>query len=727
MDDLSELGMVDFDVIMGMDWLYSCFSKLDCRTRTVRFEFPNESVIEWKRDDVVPKDDGTLRYQGRLYVPNVDGLRERIMIEAHTSRYFVHPGLTKMYRDLKEVYWWNDMKRNVADFVARCPNCHQVKDEHQRPVEQYAQLYIKEIIRLHGTPISIFFDRGAQFTNNLWKTFQQGLGTQKVVGDPLLIVPAESIEVNEELTYEEILVAILDRQVCKLRNKEITSVKLMLRVFFFGDILLVRPRFPLFLCYVASLVHVYVVRIKVARIPELCSELRKAQSEMVRTRSTRSGGQALGPPVRDVSAETPTDESVLVVRDLPDVFPVNLSGMPPGRDIDFGIDLVLGTQPISIPPYRMTLVELKEILEELPDKGFVRPSVLPWGAPVLFVKKKDDSMRICIDYKQLNKVTIKNKYPLPHIDDLFDQLQGSGSYTVYCDASRIGIGYVLMQDIGVIVYASCVHISQESPTLIQAKGSELEATEIANVAADALSRKVESLGSLAYIPVGETPLALDVQVFANRFVSLDISKSSRVLACFISRPSLFECIKAHQHDDPHLLVLKDTVQHGDAKEVTIGDDGVLRLQGQICVPNVDGLRELILKVAHSSRGSWDQFLLLVEFAYNISYQSSIQMAPYVALFGRRCRSLIGWFEPGKARLLGTDLVRDSFENVKLIQERLRTAQSRHKSYADRKARDIAYMVGEKVLLRVSPMKGVMRFEKREKLSVRYIVPFEVLE
>ncbi|XP_070034490.1 uncharacterized protein [Nicotiana tomentosiformis] len=107
-------------------------------------------------------DDGTLRYQGRLSVPNVDGLRERIMTEAHTSRYSVHPGSTKMYHDLKEVYWWNDMKRNV-------------------------------------------------------------------VGDPSTIVPVETIEVNEELSYEEIPVAILDRQVRKLRNKKIASMKVLWR------------------------------------------------------------------------------------------------------------------------------------------------------------------------------------------------------------------------------------------------------------------------------------------------------------------------------------------------------------------------------------------------------------------------------------------------------------------------------------------------------------------
>lgn len=102
--------------------------------------------------------------------------------------------------------------------------------------------------------------------------------------------------------------------------------------------------------------------------------------------------------------------------------------MPPDRDSDFYIDLAPGTQPIFIPPYRMAppeLKELKEQLQDLLDKGFIKPSVSPWGAPMLFLKKKDGSMRMCIDYRQLNKVTIKNKYPLPRIDDLFDQLQGA--------------------------------------------------------------------------------------------------------------------------------------------------------------------------------------------------------------------------------------------------------------------------------------------------------------
>ncbi|KAL0543947.1 hypothetical protein IC582_019057 [Cucumis melo] len=115
-----------------------------------------------------------------------------------------------------------------------------------------------------------------------------------------------------------------------------------------------------------------------------------------------------------------------VVREYPDVFLDELPGLPPSREIDFAIELEPNTAPISRASYRMAPTELKELmvqLQELLNKGFIRPSVSSWGAPVLFVKKKDWSMHFCIDYRELNKVTVKNRYPLPRIDDLFDQLQ----------------------------------------------------------------------------------------------------------------------------------------------------------------------------------------------------------------------------------------------------------------------------------------------------------------
>ncbi|GJS51062.1 putative reverse transcriptase domain-containing protein [Tanacetum coccineum] len=125
-------------------------------------------------------------------------------------------------------------------------------------------------------------------------------------------------------------------------------------------------------------------------------------------------------------------EDVPVVLDFQEVFPKEFPGVPPTRQVEFRIDLVPGAAPVARAPYRLAPSEMKEMsyqLQELSDKGFIGPNSSPWGAPILFVKKKDGSFRMCIDYRELNKLTVKNRYPLLRIDDLFDQLQGSSVYS----------------------------------------------------------------------------------------------------------------------------------------------------------------------------------------------------------------------------------------------------------------------------------------------------------
>ncbi|GJU99202.1 putative reverse transcriptase domain-containing protein [Tanacetum coccineum] len=129
--------------------------------------------------------------------------------------------------------------------------------------------------------------------------------------------------------------------------------------------------------------------------------------------------------VMEKKADEKRLEDISVVKEFPDVFPEDLPGIPPVRQVEFQIDLIPGAAPIARTPYRLAPSEMQELsnqLQELTDRGFIRPSTSPWGAPVLFVKKKDGSFRMCIDYRELNKLTIKNRYPLPRIDDLFDQL-----------------------------------------------------------------------------------------------------------------------------------------------------------------------------------------------------------------------------------------------------------------------------------------------------------------
>ncbi|XP_070002860.1 uncharacterized protein [Nicotiana sylvestris] len=151
----------------------------------------------------------------------------------------------------------------------------------------------------------------------------------------------------------------------------------------------------------------------------------------------------------------------------------------------------------------------------------------------------------------------------------------SGSYTVYCDASRIGLGVVLMQSSKVIAYAlRLLNVHEKN------------------------------------YPIYDLGLAL-----ANQFVRLDVYEPIHVLAYTVARSSLFECIRDWMYDDPHLFVLRDTIRHGSAKQVTIGDDGVLRMQDHICVPNVDGLRELIVKCEHHRPGGLLQKLEIPEWKW----------------------------------------------------------------------------------------------------------------
>ncbi|KAA3460383.1 DNA/RNA polymerases superfamily protein [Gossypium australe] len=171
---------------------------------------------------------------------------------------------------------------------------------------------------------------------------------------------------------------------------------------------------------------------EVVVIGERRNYLSNVVSALKAEKMVRKGYEAFLTFVRALEAKELTVGDVRTVKEFSDVFPEELLGLPPDREVEFSIDLLPGTAPVSIAPYRMAskeLVELKAQIQELLDRGFIRPSVSPWGAPVLFVKKKDGSMRMCIDYRQLNKLTIKNKYPLPRIDDLFDQLRGASVFS----------------------------------------------------------------------------------------------------------------------------------------------------------------------------------------------------------------------------------------------------------------------------------------------------------
>ncbi|GJW73880.1 putative reverse transcriptase domain-containing protein [Tanacetum coccineum] len=701
-------------------------------------------------------------------------------------------------------------------------------------------------------------------------------------------------------------------------------------------------------------------------------------------------------------------EDVPIVRD----FPKDLPGIPPARQVEFQIDLVPGAAPVARAPYRLAPSEMKELaeqLQELSDKGFIRPSSSPWGAPVLFVKKKDRSFRMCIDYRELNKLTVKNHYPLPRIDDLFDQLQGSSVYSkidlrsgyhqlrvreedipktafrtryghyefqvmpfgltnalavfmdlmnrvckpyldkfvivfiddiliysknkeeheehlklilellkkeeLYAKFSKCefwipkhkGLGAMLMQNEKVIAYASRqLKIHEKNYTThdlenwsfgfrVALRCGDITYTEQAitiryhpgkaNVVADALSRKERSKPLRVRALVMTIGLNLPKKILEAQTEALkpenltaedvggmlrqDLTKerlkpradgtlclnnrswlpcygdlrtlvmheshkskysihpgSDKMyqdlkqlywwpnmkanIATYVSKCLTCSKVKA-EHQKPsgllvqpeipewkwekitmdfvtklpkttngydtiwvivdrltksaHFLPMRETdpmeklmklymkevvTRHGVPVSIISDRDGRFtslfwkalnkalgtRLDMSTAYhPETDGqsertiqtLEDMLRACVLDFGKNWDRHLPLVEFSYNNSYHTSIKAAPFEALYGRKCRSPVCWAEVGDAQLTGPAIIHETTEKIVQIKSRIQAARDRQKSYANIRRKPMVFQVGDKVMLKVSPWKGVVRFGKRGKLNPRYVGPFKVIE
>ncbi|GJR02259.1 putative reverse transcriptase domain-containing protein [Tanacetum coccineum] len=590
-------------------------------------------------------------------------------------------------------------------------------------------------------------------------------------------------------------------------------------------------------------------------------------------------------------------EDVPIVREFPEVFPKDLPGLSPAQQVEFQIDLVPSVVPVARVPYLLAPAELQELstqLQEISGRGFVRPSSSPWGAPVLFVKKKDGSFWMCIDYRKLNRLTVKNRYPLPRINDLFDQLQGSRVYSkidlrsgyhqlrvreedipktkfrtrydhyefqvmpfgltnapavfmdlmnrvckpyldrvvivfidyiliysksrkeheghlklilsegihvdpdkiesikdwaspktpteihqflekakaafkmlkqklysvqilalpersenfvVYCDASHKGLGAVLMQKEKVIAYASrqlkvhkknyTTHNLELGLVVFALKmwRHYLYGTKKANVVADALSRKERS-----------KPLRVRALVMT---IGLNLPKQ------ILSAHS--EAMKEEN------FINKDL--HGMIDKLEPRTDGTLCLNNRSWIPCFGDLRALIMYESHKSKYSihpgsdkmyqdlkklywWpnmkseiatyvSKYLTCAkvkieyqkpsEFSYNNSYHTSIKAAPFEALYRHKCRSSICWAEVGDRQLTSPEIIHEKTEKIVQIKSRIQAACDRQKSYADVRRKPLEFQIGDKVMLKVSPWKGVIRFGKRRKLNPHYIGPLKIID
>ncbi|GJZ06259.1 putative reverse transcriptase domain-containing protein [Tanacetum coccineum] len=532
---------------------------------------------------------------------------------------------------------------------------------------------------------------------------------------------------------------------------------------------------------------------KVVRIPLLDGKVLKVLGEKLKEKVRK---------LISAKAKEKKHEEIVVVKDFPEVFPDDLSGLPPVREIEFRIELIPRAMPVAKSPYRLPPSELEELvgkLKELQDTSFIRPSSSPWGALVLFVKKKDGSFRMCIDYRELNKLTIKNRYPLPRIDDLFDQLIGSQ----YLSKIDLRSGYhqlrVREDDIPKTAFKSRYGhfeftVMPFGLTNAPASKTREEHKEHLRLVLELLKKERLSkcvghipLGGL--IPLNRTTEGLDAVKSSKSFVD-----TSRTGSYPDTRPIC----------DPKKEACDESarLQKGLDEMIELRCDGVLYYLDRIWVPLKGDERTLIMDEEHKSKyavhpradkmyydlrdrywwpdrltksahflptredykmdrlisdrdirftsrfwqsmqealgtrldmstayhprtdgqskrtiqtledmlracvldfgGSWDVHLPLVKFSYNNSYHSSMRCTPFEALYGRKCRSPIMWAEVGEA------------------------AREYQKSYADKTRKPLEFSVGDYVLLKVSPWKGVVCFGKKGKLTPIFVGPFKIIE
>ncbi|GJS21986.1 putative reverse transcriptase domain-containing protein [Tanacetum coccineum] len=514
-------------------------------------KFP-EAIREQKLE---PRADGTLCLNGRSWLPCYGDLRTVIMHESHKSKYSIHPGSDKMYQDMKKLYWWPNMKADIATYVSKCLTCAKVKGEHQRisgllvqpkiPEWKWDNITMDFVTKLPktsqgydtiwnalGTNLDMSTayhpqtdgqsERTIQTLEDMLRAYAIDFGKGWVNHLPLVefsynnsyhasikAAPFEALygrkcrspvcwtEVGEaqilgpELIQEttEKIIQIKQRmQAARDRQKSYADLKRKPMEFQVGDKVMLKvspwkgvvrfgkrgklnPRYvgpfkvlekvrevayKLELPEELSRLHFVeepleivgreVKRLKQSRIPLVKVRwnskrgpefdvafdlLRDALSAIFGLSELKEISQRVANTIEAIAMNVGIKGTagVIAQSERTETMKTKLEvlehGLPPTRQVEFQIDLVPGAAPVARAPYRLAPSEMKELseqLKELSDKGFIRPSSSPWGAPVLFVKKKDGSFWMCIDYRELNKLTMKNRYLLPRIDDLFDQL-----------------------------------------------------------------------------------------------------------------------------------------------------------------------------------------------------------------------------------------------------------------------------------------------------------------
>nr|GEV70126.1 putative reverse transcriptase domain-containing protein [Tanacetum cinerariifolium] len=530
-------------------------------------------------------------------------------------------------------------------------------------------------------------------------------------------------------------------------------------------------------------------------------------------------------------------QDVPVIRNFPEMFPDDLPGLPPPRQVEFKIELIPGAAPVGRAPYRLAPSELKELsdqLKELFEKGFICPSSSPWGAPVLFVKKKTDlfacyhQLRIreedipittfrtryghfefqvmpfgltnapVVFMDLMNRVCklYLDKFVIVFIDDILIYSKNKDDHEkhlkiilellknekLYAKFLKCDLWLESIQFLGHVIDSNDVDVDPAKVEAICNWSAPTTPTE--NLCSTPILALAE--GTEIFIVYCDAPLkgfgAVLMQrekviTYASRqlkkhkenYATHDLELGAVVFARRLWRHYLYgtKCTVYTDHKslqyilDQKELNMRQTrwiellsdynyeiryhpVRGSEGRERESREPGEETLQKSLGTqlnfstayhPKMGGqsertiqtLEDMLRACVIDFSNRWDRHLPLVEFSYNKSYFAIIKAAPFKALYGRKCRSPVSWSEVGDSQLTGPELIRETTEKIVQIKNRLLTTRSRQKSYADVRCKPMEFEVGDMVMLKVSPLKGVIRFGKRGKLSPRYIGPFEIIE
>nr|GEU86592.1 putative reverse transcriptase domain-containing protein [Tanacetum cinerariifolium] len=422
-------------------------------------------------------------------------------------------------------------------------------------------------------------------------------------------------------------------------------------------------------------------------------------------------------------------KDVPIVQDFPKEFPEDLLGLPSARPVEFHIDLISGAAPVARAPYRLASSEMKELSEQLQEifnKGFIRPSSLPWGAPILFVKKKDGSFRMCIDYRELNKLTVKNRYPLPRIDDLFDQLQGSSIYSKI--DLRSGYHQLRVREQDILKMAFRTRYGHYEFQVMP-----FGLTNAPTVFMDLMNRVCKH-----YLDKFIIFFIDDILIYSKDEKEheehlkeiLELLKEEKLYAKFSKCEFWIPKVQFLGHvidsrgihvDPAKIESIKDWASPKTPTKIRqfLGLAGYYQSEDFVvyCDASHKGLGVVLMQREKKALGTYMDMSTAYHPETNGKSERTIQT------FEDR---LLCWAEVGEAQLTGPEMIQETTENIIQIKQRIQASQDRQKSYADRKQKPMEFEVGDKVMLKVSPWKGVVRFIKRGKLNPRYIGPFKVL-